>query len=482
MAQEDARSVMAEARDMNISPFTLRFRDDTIERQFGQNYVNQALVLTRIYMLVGLGAYIVYSVLDFLVLEDDLMRVLMVRGVICMILGSLIFTSFIRHSYGAMQLILSLCVLFSGGGIVFMTGVMEAPFSYLYYAGLILIIIYSSNLLIFRFVYSTSMTLTLFAAYIVTAVFINPISPQMLINNIFFLSVTVTWTIWTSYWQETYVRREFSQRFLLRQEAKRSARLLKSAEAGNRAKGEFLAVISHELRTPLNAIIGFSEIMQQKLFGPIGSEKYDDYVDDITYSGRHLLGIINDILDLSKAESGKLEVHEDEIDLCEMVDQALRMFRDNATKAGVRLSFDVPEDPILLWADERLLRQVLINVVSNAVKFTQQGGEVNVCVKDLGALGCCIAVEDNGIGIEQDALDKIVEPFVQVESALSRENGGAGLGLPLVKKIAEIHDGDLEFKSELGVGTTVTVVLPKWRMDKVTSANESDDNLQRQII
>lgn len=467
MLQTNKEAPLDPTRDLTKSPFTLRFRDDVVERQFGQSYVAQALPLTRIYMLIGLGAYLLYSVLDFLVLEQDLGRVLTVRFGICGILAALILASFIKRSYQAVQVILGLCVLFSGGGIIFMTAVMAPPFSYLYYAGLILIIIYSSNLLIFRFVFSTSLSILLFALYLLTALVINPIPMEFVITNSFFLFVTVAWTIWTSYWQETYVRREFSQRHLLRQEIKRSARLLKSAEAGNRAKSEFLAVISHELRTPLNAIIGFSEIMEQKLFGPIGSAKYEDYVGDIVYSGRHLLGIINDILDLSKAESGKLEVYEDEVDLSLMVHQALRMFRDSAAKEGVRLSFDIPEDPLVIWADERLLQQALINLVSNAVKFTQKGGSVHVEIADKGSQGCSVTISDTGIGIEKGSIEKVVEPFVQVETALSRHNGGAGLGLPLVKKIIELHDGTLTIESEIGVGTKVAATLPSWRFEKV---------------
>jgi signal transduction histidine kinase len=142
------------------------------------------------------------------------------------------------------------------------------------------------------------------------------------------------------------------------------------------------------------------------------------------------------------------------------------MFRDSAAKEGVRLSSKMPAKPMLIWADERLLQQVIINLVSNAVKFTQKGGEVNVTVEDLGAEGCGVYICDTGIGIENESIQMIVEPFVQVETALSRENGGAGLGLPLVKKIVELHDGSLSIESEIGVGTRVSAKFPLWRLEK----------------
>ena len=259
------------------------------------------------------------------------------------------------------------------------------------------------------------------------------------------------------------MRQAFAQRYLLRMEAKRAVKLSKEAEAGNKAKSEFLAIVSHELRTPLNAIIGFSEIMEQKMFGPIGDDKYDGYVTDIADSGRHLLGIINGILDLSRAEAGKLEMREDDVDVVDVIDRALKMSRDEAAKQGVRLAFTPPEQELIVWADEGLLRQVMVNLVSNAVKFTGHGGLVDVSADRTAQGGIRIEVSDTGVGIEADKLDVIVEPFIQVESAMARENGGVGLGLPLVKKIVEMHDGKLKIESEPGVGTTVSVTLPKAR-------------------
>ena len=239
---------------------------------------------------------------------------------------------------------------------------------------------------------------------------------------------------------------------------------MKQAEIANHAKSEFLANMSHELRTPLNAILGFSEILMKQLFGPLGSERYRSYAQDIHNSSSHLLGILNSILDLSKAEAGKLTLEEEEVELPEVFSECLRMFRDRAAEKQVKLTVDLPADMPRLRADRQLVSQIVINLLSNAVKFTQNGGEVTLSLAHDGDAGCAIRIADTGFGIAPEDLPRVVEPFVQVESAFSREYQGTGLGLPYVKKIMELHGGTLEIESALGQGTTVTAHFPVSRV------------------
>ena len=244
------------------------------------------------------------------------------------------------------------------------------------------------------------------------------------------------------------------------------------AEAANRAKSEFLANMSHELRTPLNAIIGFADAMKSKVFGPLGSDRYQSYVDDIHYSGNHLLNIINDILDLSKAEAGKITLRESNFLLPGTVNQAMRMLREEAVANGVSMSSDIPSWEPWLFGDERLVSQVVINLLSNAIKFTEAGGRITVSLCGDPNGRCGLRVSDSGIGIDKEDLLDIRKPFVQVANAFVRKHEGTGLGLPLADQIMQLHCGVLDIESEIDVGTTVTAWFPRNRVAKRSEAPE----------
>jgi signal transduction histidine kinase len=222
--------------------------------------------------------------------------------------------------------------------------------------------------------------------------------------------------------------------------------------------------MSHELRTPLNAIIGFSDMIRHQTFGPVGNDKYLEYVRDIHKSGEHLLQLINDILDLSKVEAGKLDLYEEEIDMAEVVRSCMVMVKERAEGADLKLVMQVPDGLPLLRADKCKLKQILINLLSNSVKFTLPGGEVRVrawCDADSGYV---LQVADNGIGIAPKDIPVVTMPFRQADSGLNRRYEGTGLGLPLTRLLVELHGGSLELASEVEVGTTVTARFPPGRI------------------
>ncbi len=245
--------------------------------------------------------------------------------------------------------------------------------------------------------------------------------------------------------------------------AENAERAMRDAQAANKAKSEFLALMSHELRTPLNAVLGFSEIISTEAFGPLGTTKYGEYAKDIYDSGQHLLDLINDILDLSKVESGREEIHDENICVHEFVGQLMPLVVGRAERGSVSLEHDCPTNLPWLRADRRKLKQIMVNLLSNAIKFTNPGGKVKLKVTCDPKGGHVFRVVDTGIGIAPQDIPKAMAPFRQVESELNRKVEGTGLGLPLSKALVELHGATLKLESQVGVGTKVTVKFPPER-------------------
>ncbi len=464
-ANPDREGTGGEPND-RLNAVTLRFVDRAVERRFHVDAVLQALPIVRAAFLASALAYATFGILDFSIIPEALVIAAWIRyAVVCPVLLGMVCLTYTKFFPRFAQFLFAAAMVIAGLGIVAMTAVAEGPGKSTYYAGVILILIVGSSLLPVRWIVVTAVSAIIFAAYQVVILVINPLPPLMLINNDFFLSTAILFGIVASYLQELKIRRIFIRDEGLRIASRQSEELRIKAEAASKAKSEFLAVMSHELRTPLNAILGFSEVMKMALFGPIGSERYASYIDDIHGSAEHLLNIVTDILDLSKAEVGKLVIEEANTPIVDILDECLRLLREWAGQEGVRLSLDTTGmDAPIVWSDTRLIKQAFLNVLSNAIKFTPAGGSVKVSLawEDDGRL--VVRFADTGIGIAEGNLAAVLEPFVQVESAFARRHGGTGLGLPLVKKIVELHNGTISLASKLGAGTVVTICFPAKRV------------------
>jgi len=231
------------------------------------------------------------------------------------------------------------------------------------------------------------------------------------------------------------------------------------AEEANQTKSKFLANMSHELRTPLNAIIGFSEIMGSGMFGTLGSDKYQEYCQDILTSGRYLLEVINDILDMSRIEAGRMKLDFESLDLEQTLSESLRVVSGRAENKGLSLKAEIASN-LTVTADRRAMKQIAINLLSNAVKFTPDGGRITVRSRALkGAVVLMIA--DTGIGITQQSLQRLGRPFEQVESQLTKTYHGSGLGLAIAKSLTRLHGGSMRLRSKIGCGTIVYVSIPR---------------------
>ena len=278
------------------------------------------------------------------------------------------------------------------------------------------------------------------------------------------LTLLVAFLVGAMIQRDSAIRRE------VRRRTSELAQARDEAEMANRTKTEFLATMSHELRTPLNAVLGFSEVMRDELLGPLGQPHYKEYARDIYNSGSHLLSVINDILDVAKAEAGRLELYEEEIDLSLVAHACVQLVQGRAEEADVSIETSVPLGMPMLMADTKRLKQILLNLLSNAVKFTPAGGKVALDVKLREDGGIDLIVHDTGIGIAKQDLERALQPFGQIDSHLSRKYEGTGLGLPLSCNLAELHGATLSIESEPDKGTVVTVRFPPRRSVRLQQA------------
>jgi len=478
-----------------ISRFSAEFKNPSTERAFREASFADARLLNRTTAAIAALIYLGFAIFDYVILGASLLFVVLLTlrlGLVCTAVIAVGLTTDAKRYPKADIAFLVLQLYVVAMFLVAVTA--RTPSGYLYPPsvssfGIVMIVLGNYVFIATRFFYSASVAMLASLSYLAVSLIFRPFSvwdlalEGSLLLGCNLLGVSMLYRIQTlqrrQYGMLTEERLQGERLQAQSRELKTIARDLgrarDEATIANRAKSEFLAHMSHELRSPLNAIIGFTEVMTNCMFGPVEPARYREYVEDIHASGVHLLAVINDILDLSKAESGRMELNETRMNIGDTAAAAMRLVRERAYEATVRLTLDAPATLPLLRGDERMVKQIILNLLTNAVKFTQPGGTVAVSARleDDGRLA--LAVADTGIGIEPDDIPKVLEAYGQSDVARTRSSEGTGLGLPLVKSMAALHGGTIALESAPDEGTTVTVYFPADRLDAPGAA--ADDRI-----
>ncbi len=431
----------------------LRFRDPQVEAVFTRETFVQSINFIRAYLLAGAALYATFGILDVVVGGRATAWLLAIRwGLVCPFLLAVFGLSFLKSFPRFGQAALSAVMLTSGLAIVGMTAIMPAPFNSLYYAGIIMVVIYCGSLTRIKFRYSILISLALVAAYQASALWIAPIPREMLISNDFFLTMATAVGLFSGHIQEQFIRRAYAGRRIA-DEAR------ESADAANSAKSQFLATVSHEIRTPLNGVLGMVQAMAHEDLSPAQRER----LGVIGQSGEMLLAILNDVLDLSKIEAGKLVLDSADFDLGGLALSLRTTFEPLAQAKGLTFIFEVAEEAIGTYRGDSLrVRQVFHNLISNAVKFTREGS-IRVSLDAAPGL-LRFTVEDTGVGMSPDQIGQLFDKFVQADSSTTRRFGGTGLGLAISRELAHAMGGEIWAEGEIGRGSRFTVELPLTRV------------------
>ncbi len=442
-----------------LKSLRLRIPDPELEREFLGEYAQKALGTLRFNILLAAVLFALVGYFDTVIIPDIKDIAWAIRfAIVCPIMLLILAATFVRGLQRYLQWLIAFGVLIVGLGVIAMIALAREPGNHLYYAGLLITFMYLYGLTLMRFSFTSAVCGILVIVYEVTALTITRTPFAIFMNNTFFLVTANFIGMYSHYTIERYRRQEFLQKRAAEERAAELERANRKAEAASRAKSEFLANVSHELRTPLNSIIGFSEIMKKGMTGDL-SEEQKEYCKDIWESGKHLLRLINDILDLSKIEAGMMTLDLGTVDVKRTIQDCLTLFRERAMRQGIAISCDIAETVGEITADERKIKQVIFNLVSNALKFTPDSGRVGLVARR-NTDHVLVTVWDTGIGMTPEDMTRLFRPFQQLDTTLTKQYEGTGLGLHLCKNIIEMHHGAIWVESKVSQGSKFHFTIP----------------------